>query len=100
VQSTRDDECSRIRLLFANDKAYLFSVTYTPGPLGPDEETDFIFQGFEFRPPEDVLADERAQTGSRWSAGDVSTAALVGLLVVLAGIIWKVIRIRAEANRY
>jgi hypothetical protein len=100
VQSAIVDECSRIRLLFANDKAYLFSVTYTPGPIGPEEETDHIFRGFEFRPPEEVLAEERAVSGGRWWSGDVSTVALVGLLLVLAGIVWKVIRIRAEANRY
>jgi hypothetical protein len=100
VQTLLGNECSRMRLLFANDKAYLFSVTYTPGPLGPDEETDHIFAGFEFRPPDEVLQDERGPGGGRRWARDAGAIGLAGLLLLLAGVVWKVIRLRAEASRY
>ena len=100
VQTIPGDECSRIRLLFANDKAYLFSVTYTPGPLGPEEETDYIFRGFEFRPPEDRPGEGETDTALGRLYDDVPTLVWVGLLVLLVGGIWTVVRIRAGANRY
>jgi hypothetical protein len=100
VQTVLGEECSRIRLLFANDKAYLFSVTYSPGPLGPEEETDYIFRGFEFRPPDDRPAEGESETALGRLYDDVPTWVWVGLLVLLVGGIWTVVRIRARNNYY
>jgi hypothetical protein len=100
VQHVRRDEYSRIRLLFANDKVYQFGVTYAPGPLGSDEETDVIFRGFEFRPPRDLASDGEPETALGKWFDDTPTLLWVGLFAMAVAGIWVIIRLRAGGNRY
>jgi hypothetical protein len=95
VQSIRADECARVRFLIANEKVYQLSVTYAPGPLGPTEETDVIFHGFEFRSDEDQKRDEEEEKGRDFKPTPL--VAWIGALASIAGLIWMVVRIRNAA---
>src|SRR5687767_7362521 len=92
VQSVRADECARVRFLIANDKVYQLSVTYTPGPLGSTEETDVIFQGFEFRSAEERTRDEEEKKAREFKP--TPFVVWMGLVASIGGLVWMVIRIR------
>ena len=74
VRSDRADECTRVRVLFANDNAYQLAVTGAPERVGDPEDTDPIFEGFEFRPPGAGAADEEYQAAAAWDDEDADTA--------------------------
>jgi hypothetical protein len=100
VRSVRADEWARVRVLFANDNAYQLSVTYAPGPLGPAEETDAVFKGFEFRPPEAREDDEEEEAegaAGRPHTRHIPVLVSVGLIPVIGFGIW-LYRLRKAAR--
>jgi hypothetical protein len=97
VQSTRADEWARVRVLFANDNAYQLRVTYAPGPLGPAAETDPIFKGFEFRPPEEREEDEADADPKRPRAGPRPFLGVFGVISAVGFGVW-LYRVRKAAR--
>ncbi|MBO0699019.1 MAG: hypothetical protein J2P46_11540 [Zavarzinella sp.] len=100
VRPTRSDQAARVRVLFANDNVYQLTVADAADRLGPAEETDPIFQGFEFRPPEERKDDEDEKVAKGGPAFRVLVPMwAVGVFVVLSGIglvVW-VYRVRKSA---
>jgi hypothetical protein len=99
VRSTRSDEAARVRILFANDNAYQLTVTDAADRLGPAEETDAIFQGFEFRPPDERTDDDEKPAKGGPACRVLVPTTIVGMFVVVSGIglvVW-VYRLRKSA---
>jgi hypothetical protein len=98
VRSTRSDESARVRVLFANDNAYLLTVTDGADRLGPADETDPIFQGFEFRPPDERTDDEAVGKGRpAWRV--LVPTSVIGVFAVVSciGLVMWVYRLRKSA---
>jgi hypothetical protein len=88
VRSARADEGARIRAVFANGNGYQLTVTGAPDRLGSTEETDAIFQGFEFRPPGERMDDDEGGDGVRPRATRSPILGVFGLVPVIAFFVW------------
>jgi hypothetical protein len=96
IQSGRTNEAARVRILFANDNAYQLTITDAADRLGPTEETDPIFKGFEFRPPEE--REEEADPGAGRPASERTGVVWAVALIPVVGVgIW-LYRLRMAAR--
>jgi hypothetical protein len=87
---TPEGQGTSIRILYANDRFYHLSVVCAFGPLGPDEETEAVFQGFNFtgeaRPMLPTNEDSAFQRGQAFGRAVfiLMVAGVVGLVSVAA----------------
>jgi hypothetical protein len=96
IQSTQANEGARVRILFANDNGYQLTITDAPDRLGSTEETDPIFKGFEFRPPEE--REEEADSGAGRPASERTPVVWAVALIPVVGVgIW-LFRLRMAAR--
>jgi hypothetical protein len=100
--------CSAVRVLYANERFYYLQVNKAFGPLGPESETEPLFQGFDFlgqprpmlSPPDDGSARRGKAVGE--AMGALVTLGVGGLLaggVVLAVLLLSNRRKTARRDR-